>query len=344
MLDVGQGDCTFIVGPEGDAAPVLFDCRDAYVATRFVKDHRITSLQAVVASHLDLDHIRGMLPFLKLFLAEGGKVDVLHAHIDKEPDPTLRMGAFQFLKQAVHWDEEKLIPLAGAFRGKAPERICGGAAWSVEIILPVYGALVGMRLEGGEEPNRASAVLRVSAGDHAILVGGDATLDSWERLDPALLRASLFRIPHHGGDIDEGTGTWKIADLYRRVAPKLAVISVGTNNGYEHPRRESLPLTQVAAGECRLLCTQLTGRCHDNPTALRDRSLDLHRGAAAYAYRHRVARGDGRRSRPKSEVPCAGSIVASVSPDGVEVVPAPGDWHDGFVELVDRPLCRPANV
>jgi len=65
FLDVGQGDCTFIVPPEGEGAPILFDCADELVASRFCTDHGITDLQAVVASHLDIDHVRGMLPFLK---------------------------------------------------------------------------------------------------------------------------------------------------------------------------------------------------------------------------------------------------------------------------------------
>lgn len=44
FLDVGQGDCTFIVPPDGEGAPILFDCADAYVAERFVANHGITDV------------------------------------------------------------------------------------------------------------------------------------------------------------------------------------------------------------------------------------------------------------------------------------------------------------
>lgn len=65
FLDVGQGDCTFVVPPSGESAPILFDCSDAYVAERFVANHDIADLAAVVVSHLDQDHIKGLLPFLR---------------------------------------------------------------------------------------------------------------------------------------------------------------------------------------------------------------------------------------------------------------------------------------
>jgi hypothetical protein len=39
FLDVGQGDCTFVVPPVAESAPILFDCADSYVAERFVAAH-----------------------------------------------------------------------------------------------------------------------------------------------------------------------------------------------------------------------------------------------------------------------------------------------------------------
>lgn len=37
FLDVGQGDCTFIVPPEGEGDPIMFDCPDPYVAERYTR-------------------------------------------------------------------------------------------------------------------------------------------------------------------------------------------------------------------------------------------------------------------------------------------------------------------
>ncbi|MFO0605017.1 MAG: hypothetical protein U0324_17690 [Polyangiales bacterium] len=60
--DVGQGDCTVVIPPDGEGAPILFDCADLYVAERFCDNHGITRLAAVVVSHLDVDHIRVSSP------------------------------------------------------------------------------------------------------------------------------------------------------------------------------------------------------------------------------------------------------------------------------------------
>jgi len=344
-LDVGQGDCTFVLGPDEGTA-VLFDCRDDYVAQQFVKDYRITRLVAAIASHLDLDHIRGMLPFLRWFLRSGGKVDSLYTGPDQKPDPDLRKAAYLFLKQAVDWDEAGVIPMGGSLRdGMAPKRVWSGDGWAVDIVLPRHASLVRMRLENGEQPNRCSAVLRVSMGDRAVLVGGDATLDSWERLEDRLLAAEVFRIPHHGGDIEggdieEGDGTWKIADLYDRVAPRAAIVSVGTNNRYGHPDPRFLPIAAASGVSCRLLCTQLTSRCHADPQEHRARAVE-NATLVGFPYRHLVHKGDPSRRRAQREVPCAGSIAVWLRHDGVQVDPAARDWHDDFVTLLDRPQCRP---
>src|SRR5690606_17966065 len=59
FLDVGQGDCSFILSGSGEEG-VLFDCADSDVAQKFATDKGLRELHAVVVSHLDLDHIRGM--------------------------------------------------------------------------------------------------------------------------------------------------------------------------------------------------------------------------------------------------------------------------------------------
>jgi beta-lactamase superfamily II metal-dependent hydrolase len=127
MLDVGQGDCTFVVGPR-DAAPVLFDCPDAYVAERFVKDHGITRLSAAIASHLDRDHVGGFLPFLHAFRALHGpsSVEAFYVNADKKPDPELRRAAYALLEQAIEWDRQGEVPLYGSFREGTTKRVCGG--------------------------------------------------------------------------------------------------------------------------------------------------------------------------------------------------------------------------
>lgn len=337
FLDVGQGDCSFVVGPRMEADPVLFDCADAYVAERFVKDHRIRRLSAVVVSHLDRDHIGGLLPFLCNFLGGGGEVGTLYVSIDRDVKE-LSQTAAELLEQALVWHWEKKLALAPSQRNVAPEVVCEGVGWKIEVVLPGYADVLGQRLEGGEEPNPCSAVLRVTRGGTAVLIGGDAPLVSWVRLEPVLSQAIVLRTPHHGGGIDEGNPTWTEQDLYARVSPEVAVVSVGTNNGHEHPRKPQMEA--IRGRNCRLLCTQLTTRCHVAPLTHREEALE-HVGGVTYPYRHLVVPGDPKLYRPKTEVPCAGSMVAWLDTQGtLGFEPPAGGWHDNLVMRLDHPMCQ----
>jgi len=343
FLDVGQGDCTFVVPPSSECAPILFDCADAYVAERFVANHAITNLAAVVASHLDRDHIAGLLPFLKTHFEAKRRVERLVLFPDRVPEKGRSRALRELVRAAIGWDKD---PPHDGFALKAPHRdresplvIASGDGWSVELVLPFVGSVAESLLEGGDDPNSCSSVLRVTRGGTSILIGGDAPLGSWERLEEARRAASVIRVPHHGGEIREGGQHWtRFEQLYDAVRADLAAISVGTNNGtYGHP----LPLHASAAHRthaCRLLCTQLTPRCHDEPLALRDEAL-ASAGGVEWPYRHRAVAGHPSR-RPREEVPCAATISVSIDAEGrLVVLPEERDAHAALVERMDHPLC-----
>ena len=331
FLDVGQGDCSVIVPPD-KTRTVLFDCNDAYVAGRFVKDHGITHLAAAVVSHLDVDHIRGMLPFMREFMDGGGRVDALYIGLDGKPSERLQVTCSELLDQAFRWENEGKLTLCSPTREQTPKTVCEGAGWNVEVLLPYYGTQLGATVEG-EQANRCSAVLRAMCGGIGVLIGGDAPLSSWSRLDDGLVKASVIRTPHHGGEIRDNSGDF--SDLYDRVGAEVSVFSVGTNNADEHPDDDHVAAAH-RSGRCRVLCTQLTTRCHARPEELLEKGL-ARTGEVTYAYRHRVPR-----HRALLEVPCAGSMAVILDGSGgYAVAPPRYGWHDTFVETeVEEPMCR----
>ncbi len=343
FLDVGQGDCSFII-PPGKPSAVLMDCADAYVAERFVEDHGIRNLPVVVASHLDRDHVGGMLSFLASFLAKGGSVGKVYAGIDRTLAGSHEFPgsvAEELLRHLVQWAKEKRFNLGAPTRDDdQPKTLYEGKGWHIELILPHYSDLLDMRLTDSEEPNACSAVLRVVCGGQAVLIGADAPLCSWERLEPDLISARVFRTPHHGGNLDDGTArSWNLADLYRHVGAEICVYSVGTRNPYRHPLPGHVNASQ-RAGASRILCTQLTARCHGDPLMHRELAVENVSGIV-YPYRHRIEADDRNGYRPKHEVPCAGSTIVVLDLQGkMQVEPTVRGWHDDFVSLMDVPLCR----
>lgn len=262
---------------------------------------------------------------------------------DQMPKPGRNRALRALMAAAIRWEKDPPhagFALKASMRdGEGPLVIASGHDWAVELVLPFVGAVSQSLTDGGDDPNACSAVLRVTRGATSLLIGGDAPLGSWERLDPTRLPAKAIRVPHHGGEIREGGERWKrFEDLYDAVGADLAAISVGTNNGtYGHP----LSVHAQAARRrhaCRLLCTQLTPRCHDAPLALREEAL-ANAGGVEWPYRHRVVAGHDSK-RPAEEVPCASTISVSIDATGaLTVLPETKSEHDALVARIDHPLC-----
>lgn len=338
--DVGQGDCTIIVPPHGEGDPILFDCADPYVAERFFANHRMKRLEAVVGSHLDVDHVGGLLPFLRQHFAKGHEVGKLVLGIDRDD---LSRTATDLVEAALAWDKDpphagfQLLP---PFRsGAAPLRLSSGNGWSIDLVLPFWGTKLESQYDG-DAANLASAVLRVERAGAVVLIGGDAPLGSWERLDEGRRRANTIRAPHHGGEIREGGRSWKrFEDLYDAVKADRAILSVGSNNPYGHPFQEHV-VAMRRGKQCRVACTQMTTQCHGRLLKVRGDGLTM-ASEIEYPYRHRAEKGIPSASpRPPAEVPCAGTVLVSIDSRGtVFMRPRPKE-HDELLDMLDHPMCR----
>jgi competence protein ComEC len=94
----------------------------------------------------------------------------------------------------------------------------------VEVISPALDALAGA------DRNSRSIVLRVIDPNGTMLLTGDVDEAAQQRLleRPDVLRADVLKVPHHGG----ATNAEGFLDA---VDPRVAVVSVGGDNGYGHP-------------------------------------------------------------------------------------------------------------
>ena len=88
------------------------------------------------------------------------------------------------------------------------------------------------------DANETSVVLRVSYGQHRLLLTGDAERDeeAWllERYDADDLAADVLKLGHHG------SRTSSTPALLDAVNPRIAIASVGAGNRYGHPAAETL--------------------------------------------------------------------------------------------------------
>jgi competence protein ComEC len=211
FLDVGQGDAIFIQTPSGRQALI-----DGGPSPSVLLSHlgRRTgfwdrSLDLVMLTHPDADHITGLVSALERYRVE--KVIFREMECD----------------DAMCEEWRQLVEDGGAtvYRGEAGLEIELDEGLVLEVLHP------GVELVACEGFNDNSVVTRLTYGEASMLLTGDIQAKAKRRLlaDQARLRSTVLKVAHHGG-CDSTT-----AAFLEAVDPQLAVISVGAENEFGHP-------------------------------------------------------------------------------------------------------------
>jgi beta-lactamase superfamily II metal-dependent hydrolase len=217
FLDVGQGDSTLFIY---EGKTILIDAGEEDMGNRVVSDLRacnVTRIDLLVATHPHSDHIGGMQKVLAAFPV--GKV--LDTGL---PHPST---LYEHFLETI---EEKHIAYQVAEQGQT---INVDPAVRVVVLSPPDERT-------GEDLNTDSIVLRISYGTIDFLMTGD--LDSAG--EDALLRtgytidAEVLKVGHHGSSSSTSPA------FLGRVHPEAAIISVGADNPYGHPHRETMDLLE----------------------------------------------------------------------------------------------------
>ena len=236
FLDVGQGDCIFLRAPDG--ATMLIDSGPpgSYrTIRRFLDAEGVERLDVVVATHLHEDHIGGMREVVEHY--EVGAFYLSPFDIESS--------AYASLLEALDGAGVAAVPVYASEMKALPWS--GDPAVSVHVISPYEVRY--------DDENDTSVMLRVSFGQTAILLAGDATEVSERLAVKAMhnrdLHANVLKVGHHGA----GSSTSK--KFLSAVKPELAVISVGKNNDYGHP--SAAVLNRLADANVRVLRTDELG-------------------------------------------------------------------------------------
>jgi competence protein ComEC len=205
VLDVGQGDAILL---QPARAPAVLVDGGPPGAGLVAKLHAagVERLGAVVLTHEQSDHaggigeLLGQLPVARLAYARLG--------------PWLRARATAI--------------------GATPVRVAAGDALRsgrlrIEVLWPPQEVLSAPLADS--DPNTQSLVLLARWRGIAVLLSGDAEAEAVP-IDPGPV--DVLKVAHHGSE-DAG-----LAALLDRVAPRLAVISVGADNPFGHPAPSTL--------------------------------------------------------------------------------------------------------
>ena len=217
FLDIGQGDAIFIDSPQHGR--VLIDGgKNRKVLSELTKvlpfgDKRI---DIVIATHPDLDHIRG-LPEV---------VDRYDVSIFLESGVPSNNSTYEELLKMV---SDKNISKLLARRGMI---INFGDGAKLYILYPLPNTDLK-----NFDPNDASIVAKLVYGKESFLLTGDAeikTENALVHIDGSKLKSDVLKAGHHGSK------TSSSLPFVEQVLPVTTIISAGLNNSYGHPHQEVL--------------------------------------------------------------------------------------------------------
>ncbi len=235
ILNVGQGDAIFIETPTGTQVLI-----DGGAGSRVlgelagVMSFYDRSIDIVIATHTDADHI-------------GGLAEVLQRY-----DVATVIENGMTADTAIWREFDGLIDDEGSVRHTAiagQSLALGGGAR-----LDILGPAKGERDELTSKANDVMIVSRLVYGQSEVLFTGDIERDDEVRLalSGTNIQSDMLKVAHHGS---KNSSTNLFMD---RVRPAIAVISVGENNRYGHPHKEAID--RIVKTGARILRTDIDGR------------------------------------------------------------------------------------
>jgi len=215
MFDV-PGEAIFITLPEGHR--VLMDAGDTGEITEKLSSSLpfwSRSIDVLVLSHMDRDHIAGTLPILKqfrvgmIFLPGTADASLLSDAIRKE---IARQHIGIIYSQATT-----------DFRTRS----------ALFDVLAPQTSLLGKNMS---KRNETSAIIRLKTADGSLLLTGDSEQQNESDIltTPVRLASTILKAPHHGSKTSSSPA------FLSAVAPRLALISAHRDNPFGHPHQEVL--------------------------------------------------------------------------------------------------------
>ena len=231
FVDVGQGDCTLVMCPNGKK--ILVDCGSGsnctnVSASSYVRGLLDGELDALVLTHADTDHYGILQQVLK---------GITPAQIMRVDGPRNEYKSCGFEKWLERQEDTLHTPAEGLpvdFHNSKDNPNTTLDCGEAEIFV-----LAANVQSSFSQKNTESIVLLLSYENFDAILTGDATRITEDKIlkfhEDEWLRSEVYKIPHHGSST-----TSKDQALGVAAQPLLAMTSNGFRNSYGHPRKKAI--------------------------------------------------------------------------------------------------------
>lgn len=215
FIDVGQADCTLVT--DGDST-MLIDAgnnEDGELVVNYLQNLGISEIDYLVGTHPHEDHIGGL----------DDVIDAFQVGVLVMPDVTTDTQTFQDVLNAA---SENGVNIHHPFVGET---------WDIGVA--ECTVLSCEAVNDMSDLNEWSIVLRLDTPNTDYMFMSDAQAcneDAIMKLDGMNLSADYYRAGHHGSSDANSKA------FLQMVNPDYVVISVGEDNEYGHPHRETKQL------------------------------------------------------------------------------------------------------
>lgn len=222
FVDVGQGDCTFIVTPKnktilidgGGSTGSDFDVGESTLLP-YILDRGYKKIDLMFISHFDQDHVGGLLTILE-------ELKVNRVCISKQEEDSKNYQ--EFLKIV----KKRNIPVTVV---KIGDRINIEDDLYFDILWPKEEQITDNRL------NNNAIVMKLVYNRFSCLFTGDIEKVAEEEIvktygNKQILKSDILKVAHHGSK------TSTTEEFLKLVNPKVCLIGVGKNNLFGHPSDE----------------------------------------------------------------------------------------------------------
>lgn len=222
FVDVGQGDCTFIVTPKnktilidgGGSTESDFDVGESTLLP-YILDRGYKKIDLMFISHFDQDHIGGLFTILR-------ELKVNRVCISKQEENS------ENYKKFLEIVKERNITV---FTVKIGEKIKIEKNLYFDILWPQEEQIEENRI------NNNAIVMKLIYNGFSCLFTGDIEKVAEDKIvslykDKSVLESDILKVAHHGSK------TSTTEEFFKLVNPKISLIGVGKNNLFGHPSSE----------------------------------------------------------------------------------------------------------